>query len=202
MFEITGEIPEPIIDELEEARSPGEHGTPSLEVRRCGDGHPPVTKREREIHLNGTSGVKFSKNPDRISIRVFRDSLLRQTTNSNLDSRTTYRFVAFENPPIRSTIHADARTTRPRRRPIFRGRIFWGSRHTGWRNLFQHRHDRLSGSADRSILSRADRGDDVSIDRQLRDQFARPGKPFAARPRLYHRSINGGAQLVALRNVA
>ena len=62
MFEITGEIPEPIIDELEEARSPGEHGTPSLEVRRCGDGHPPVTKREREIHLNGTSGVKFSIN--------------------------------------------------------------------------------------------------------------------------------------------
>src|SRR5947207_15185657 len=87
MFEITGEIPEPIIDELEEARSPGEHGTPSLEVRRCGDGHPPVTKREREIHLNGTSGVKFSKNPDRISIRVFRDSLLRQTTNSNSESR-------------------------------------------------------------------------------------------------------------------
>jgi hypothetical protein len=87
MFEITGEIPEPIIDELEEARSPGEHGTPSLEVRRCGDGHPPVTKREREIHLNGTSGVKFSKNPDRISIRVFRDSLLRQTTNSNPESR-------------------------------------------------------------------------------------------------------------------
>jgi hypothetical protein len=87
MFEITGEIPEPIIDELEEARSPGEYGTPSLEVRRCGDGHPPVTKREREIHLNGTSGVKFSKNPDRISIWVFRDSLLRQTTNSNSESR-------------------------------------------------------------------------------------------------------------------
>jgi hypothetical protein len=87
MFEITGEIPEPIIDELEEARSPGEHGTPSLEVRRCGDGHPPVTKREREIRPNGTSGVKFSKNPDRISIRVFRDSLLQQTTNSNSESR-------------------------------------------------------------------------------------------------------------------
>ena len=64
MFEITGEIPEPIIDELEEARSPGEYGRPSLEVRRCGDGHPPVTKREREIRLNGIGGVIF-RNPDR-----------------------------------------------------------------------------------------------------------------------------------------
>jgi hypothetical protein len=44
MFEITGEIPEPIIEEPQEAESLGEHGTPSLEVRRCGDGHPPVTK--------------------------------------------------------------------------------------------------------------------------------------------------------------
>jgi len=33
-----------------------------LEVRRCGDGHPPVSKREREIRLNGTSGVKFFSN--------------------------------------------------------------------------------------------------------------------------------------------
>jgi len=36
-----------------------------LEVRRCGDGHPPVTEREREIRLNGTGGVKISKNPNR-----------------------------------------------------------------------------------------------------------------------------------------
>jgi len=28
MFEITGGIPEPIIDESEEAQSPGEHGRP------------------------------------------------------------------------------------------------------------------------------------------------------------------------------
>jgi hypothetical protein len=35
-----------------------------LEVRRCGDGHPPVTKREREIRLNGICGVIF-RNPDR-----------------------------------------------------------------------------------------------------------------------------------------
>jgi hypothetical protein len=32
-----------------------------LEVRRYGDGHPPVTKREREIRLNGISGVTFQK---------------------------------------------------------------------------------------------------------------------------------------------
>ena len=59
MFEITGGIPEPIFGELEEAESLGENGTPLLEVRRCGDGHPPVTKREREIRLNGISGVIF-----------------------------------------------------------------------------------------------------------------------------------------------
>jgi hypothetical protein len=59
MFEITGGIPEPIFGEPEEAESLGENGTPLLEVRRCGDGHPPVTKREREIRLNGISGVIF-----------------------------------------------------------------------------------------------------------------------------------------------
>jgi hypothetical protein len=30
-----------------------------LEVRRCGDGHPPVTERERVIRLNGIGGVRF-----------------------------------------------------------------------------------------------------------------------------------------------
>ena len=30
-----------------------------MEVRRSGDGHPPFTEREREIHLNGTGGVKI-----------------------------------------------------------------------------------------------------------------------------------------------
>jgi hypothetical protein len=35
-----------------------------LEVRRCGDGHPPVTERERVIRLNGIGGVTF-QNPDR-----------------------------------------------------------------------------------------------------------------------------------------
>jgi len=64
MFEITGGIPEPIFNEPQEAESPGEDGRPWLEVRRCGDGHPPVTKREREIRLNGIGGV-ILKNPDR-----------------------------------------------------------------------------------------------------------------------------------------
>jgi hypothetical protein len=30
-----------------------------LEVRRCDDGHPPVTERERVIRLNGIGGVTF-----------------------------------------------------------------------------------------------------------------------------------------------
>jgi hypothetical protein len=43
-----------------------------LEVRRCGDGHPPVTERERVIRLNGIGGVRFQKTRIEISIRVFR----------------------------------------------------------------------------------------------------------------------------------
>jgi hypothetical protein len=42
-----------------------ENGTPSLEVSFRTDGHPPVAKREREIRLNGTSGVKFWECPSR-----------------------------------------------------------------------------------------------------------------------------------------
>jgi hypothetical protein len=40
-----------------------------LEVRRCGDGHPPVTERERVIRLNGIGGVTFKTRID-FSIRV------------------------------------------------------------------------------------------------------------------------------------
>jgi len=43
-----------------------ENDTPSLEVSFRSDGHPPFTEREREIHLNGTSGVKFWECPSRI----------------------------------------------------------------------------------------------------------------------------------------
>jgi hypothetical protein len=41
-----------------------------LEVRRCGDGHPPVTERERVIRLNGIGGVTFQTRIE-ITIRVF-----------------------------------------------------------------------------------------------------------------------------------
>jgi hypothetical protein len=41
-----------------------------LEVRRCGDGHPPVTERERVIRLNGIGGVTFETRIE-LSIRVF-----------------------------------------------------------------------------------------------------------------------------------
>jgi len=36
-----------------------------LEVRSCGGGYPPVTERERDIHLNGTCGAIISKSPER-----------------------------------------------------------------------------------------------------------------------------------------
>jgi hypothetical protein len=41
-----------------------------LEVRRCGDGHPPVTEREGVIRLNGIGGVTFQTRIE-FSIRVF-----------------------------------------------------------------------------------------------------------------------------------
>jgi hypothetical protein len=47
------------------------NGTPLLEVRFRNDGHPPFIKREREIRLNGTSGVKFWDARVEISIRAF-----------------------------------------------------------------------------------------------------------------------------------
>src|SRR6266478_2212785 len=71
MFEITRCDSRTAIDTCKEAKSPAEHGRPSLEVRRCGDGHPPVTERERVIRLNGIGGVRFQKTRIEISIRVF-----------------------------------------------------------------------------------------------------------------------------------
>ena len=43
----------------------------------------------------------------------------------------------------------------------------------GRRNLLQHFDDRLPGGADRSVVSRPDRGHDLSADRQLRHERAR-----------------------------
>src|SRR6266481_603429 len=71
MFEITRCDSRTAIDTCKEAKSPAEHGRPSLEVRRCGDGHPPETERERVIRLNGIGGVRFQKTRIEFSIRVF-----------------------------------------------------------------------------------------------------------------------------------
>ena len=40
-----------------------EKDRPLLENRFRSDGNPPFTEREREIHLNGTCGVKFYEKP-------------------------------------------------------------------------------------------------------------------------------------------
>src|SRR5437762_6255160 len=61
MFEITRCDSRTAIDTCKEAGLPAEHGRPLLEVRRCDDGHPPVTERERVIRLNGIGGVTFQK---------------------------------------------------------------------------------------------------------------------------------------------
>jgi hypothetical protein len=42
-----------------------------LEVRVCGGGRPPVTERERDIHLNGTCGVILCKAWIESSIQAF-----------------------------------------------------------------------------------------------------------------------------------
>ena len=59
------------IDRSKEAGSPAEHGRPLLEVRRCGDGRPPVTVRDGVICLNGIGGVTFKTRIEK-SIRGFR----------------------------------------------------------------------------------------------------------------------------------
>src|SRR5438046_7892467 len=115
---------------------------------------------------------------------------------------TLRRFIAVEIRSLTSTITRDARPARSRRWKIFRGRIIWRNRHPLWRDLFQHRDDRLSGSADRSLLSGPDRGHDLSANRKLRNQLARSGKPFAACPRIRDRRTERGAEQLALRTVA
>src|SRR2546430_17133894 len=88
MFEITRCDSRTAIDTCKEAGLPAEHGRPLLEVRRCGDGHPPVTERERDIRLNGTGGVKFCVARIEKSVRAFSLSgsksrtLKRSTSNA------------------------------------------------------------------------------------------------------------------------
>jgi hypothetical protein len=75
--------------------SPAEHGRPSLEVRRCGDGHPPVTERERVIRLNGIGGVRFQKTRIEISIRVFLHEPSSSAKRSEIDgSRVVSQLTA------------------------------------------------------------------------------------------------------------
>jgi len=61
-----------------------ENDRPLLEVRFRSDGHPPFTEREREIHLNGTCGVKFCKKPgfDCESRLSFSENAQRRTSNA------------------------------------------------------------------------------------------------------------------------
>ncbi len=56
---------------------------------------------------------------------------------------------------------------------IFEGESFGATGTACRRGLFQHFHDRLPGGADRSVVSRANRGDDLSADRQLRHESRR-----------------------------
>jgi hypothetical protein len=66
-----------------------------LEVRRCGDGHPPVTERERVIRLNGIGGVIF-QSPDRSFDPGF---LFRRNAKENefelWDSASIFELDAF-----------------------------------------------------------------------------------------------------------
>jgi AraC-like DNA-binding protein len=76
-----------------------------LEVRRYGDGHPPVTKREREIRLNGISGVALQKTRIEISIRVFHlyqfclsEPESRNYASGMSDNRSPFREYAIPQP--------------------------------------------------------------------------------------------------------
>src|SRR5215510_5973250 len=55
---------------------------PSLEVRGSRDGYPPVTKWEREIHLNGTRGVILWSPGRVIAVRAFSLGEVGATSNS------------------------------------------------------------------------------------------------------------------------
>ena len=53
---------------------------------------------------------------------------------------------------------------------VYTGRAFGAAGESSRRSRLQHQHDRLSGSADRSVLQGADRDHDLSAHRQLRHQ--------------------------------
>jgi hypothetical protein len=72
-----------------------------LEVRRCGDGHPPVTERERVIRLNGIGGVTF-ENPDRKFDPGFLLGWRGQSLQRSQRGKTVFLFHA----PTNLKIHA------------------------------------------------------------------------------------------------
>ena len=81
----------------------------------------------------------------------------------------TCMIVAKPLTVIERTHEPDRKTRAGRRHRVCR-RVVWRSRRSGRRSLLQHVDDRLSGNPDRPKLSRADRHDDVSPDRELRRQ--------------------------------
>ena len=85
----------------------------------------------------------------------------------------------------------------------FRGVAAGATGDTRRRSRVQHEHDRLSGSADRSLLRRTDRDDDGAADRQLRRRDRRRRVAAAARGRLRHaRGVAGREQLARGRHAA
>jgi hypothetical protein len=70
-----------------------ENDRPSLEVRFRSDGHPPFTEREREIHLNGTGGVKIYDgawvyhDPGLLFLRKLTSNAQRPTPNTSMQKR-------------------------------------------------------------------------------------------------------------------
>ena len=72
-----------------------------MEVRRCDDGHPPVTERERVIRLNGIGGVTFKTRIEN-SIRVLlyisshpERSAAKSKDPESLPQRTATGFLGF-----------------------------------------------------------------------------------------------------------
>jgi hypothetical protein len=59
-----------------------------LEVRRCGDGHPPVTERERVIRLNGIGGVRFQKPGSKLRSGFFANDFCHSERSE--ESRTLF----------------------------------------------------------------------------------------------------------------
>src|SRR5439155_7629839 len=136
-------------------------------------------RKGREIRLNGICGVIFKEPESMFRFGFFRCSVEELNREAaNVSSSSLDRFTA-------STVHrtlkirrlggqslpTNARTSCPRRWPNFRGRIIRRYRHACRQSMFQHFHDRLSGSADRPFLSWTNRGDDLPAHWKLRHQF-------------------------------